>query len=82
MRELSERYHFFHWDLEFADVFADHGGFDLVLGNPPWIKVEWSEAGVLSDYDPLLVLRRLTAPETSKKRAELFSRYSEARESY
>ena len=51
--------HFHHWELVFADLFyAPHGegrprgGFDLVLGNPPWIKVEWKEAGVLGDFDP------------------------------
>ncbi len=26
---------FFHWHSEFAEVF-EHGGFDVVLGNPPW----------------------------------------------
>ena len=36
--ELAEKYRFLHWELEFADLFADNGGFDLVLGNPPWIK--------------------------------------------
>ena len=57
--ELANRRHFHHWELAFADVFyAEHadgrprGGFDLVLGNPPWIKVEWKEAGVLGDFDP------------------------------
>lgn len=34
--ELAARHHFFHWPLEFPEVFA-RGGFDLVLGNPPWI---------------------------------------------
>jgi hypothetical protein len=34
--ELAARYRFFHWHLEFPHVFA-RGGFDLVLGNPPWI---------------------------------------------
>ena len=33
-------------------------GFDLVLGNPPWIKVEWKEAGVLGDFDPSVALRK------------------------
>ena len=32
---------------------TQRGGFDLVLGNPPWIKVEWKEAGVLGDFDPI-----------------------------
>ena len=38
-------------------------GFDLVLGNPPWIKVEWREAGVLGDFDPSLALRKHSAIE-------------------
>ncbi len=31
----SESHPFFHWPLEFPDVF-ERGGFDVVLGNPPW----------------------------------------------
>jgi hypothetical protein len=33
---------FFHWRLEFPEVFRA-GGFDAVLGNPPWEKVKLSE---------------------------------------
>jgi len=29
----------FHYPSQFADVFAD-GGFDLVVGNPPWVRSE------------------------------------------
>ncbi len=32
---LSIEHHFFHWPLEFPDVF-EQGGFDVMLGNPPW----------------------------------------------
>jgi len=32
---LAQEQHFFHWPLEFPDVFAQ-GGFDVILGNPPW----------------------------------------------
>jgi len=35
---LSRQYRFFHWHLAFPEVFAN-GGFDCVLGNPPWEKV-------------------------------------------
>jgi hypothetical protein len=35
-RGLAQEIGFFHWDLEFAQVFAERGGFDVVLGNPPW----------------------------------------------
>ncbi|MGE3075129.1 MAG: N-6 DNA methylase [Dehalococcoidia bacterium] len=40
--ELQQRLRFFHWPLEFPDVFA-RGGFDCVLGNPPWERVEMQE---------------------------------------
>ena len=46
--EIAEQNHFMHWELEFADLFAERGGFDLVLGNPPWIKIEWKEQGISS----------------------------------
>ena len=32
---LSMEHKFFHWPLEFPDVF-EQGGFDVMLGNPPW----------------------------------------------
>jgi len=42
---------FFHWELDFAPVFAT-GGFDLQVGNPPWVRPDWDEAGVLAEFDP------------------------------
>ena len=36
---LSMEHHFFHWPLEFPDVYQ-MGGFDVILGNPPWEIVE------------------------------------------
>ena len=33
---------FFHWPLEFPEVF-DEGGFDVVLGNPPWERIKLQE---------------------------------------
>ncbi len=80
--ELAERYRFFHWELEFADIFADHGGFDLILGNPPWLKVEWNEAGLLSEYDPLVAVRKLSAKETMDTRDEIFKNYPDSRPAY
>ena len=77
--DLAQRHGFHHWELAFADLFygvrADgslRGGFDLVLGNPPWIKVEWEEGAVLGDYNPLLVLRRRTAGEVAALRSKMF----------
>ncbi|WP_329084797.1 Eco57I restriction-modification methylase domain-containing protein [Streptosporangium sp. NBC_01469] len=56
LQKLTEQYGFFHWHLEFPEVFrvggssSDlnpatgwEGGFTCVLGNPPWEKVEFKE---------------------------------------
>jgi hypothetical protein len=40
--DLASLYHFFHWHLAFPQAFAK-GGFDVVLGNPPWEHVEIKE---------------------------------------
>ena len=37
VRSVSADQGFFHWDLDFAAVFA-RGGFDLQVGNPPWVR--------------------------------------------
>jgi hypothetical protein len=44
--DAARRHRFFHWELEFPEVFFGHdgrrlahGGFDAVLGNPPWDMV-------------------------------------------
>lgn len=40
---LADQYGFLHWHLAFLDVYGGRGGFDIVLGNPPWEKVKLSE---------------------------------------
>ena len=67
--EVAQQQHFFHWELEFADVFAERGGFDLIVGNPPWIKMEWNEQAVLGDRQPLFAVKKFTATQTTKVRA-------------
>ena len=39
---LATQYHFLHWHLAFPHIFAK-GGFDVVLGNPPWERVKLQE---------------------------------------
>ena len=31
---------FFLWKLYFSDVFAEKGGFDIVIGNPPYVQIQ------------------------------------------
>jgi hypothetical protein len=42
---IGERYGLFHWHLEFPGVFdgGAGGGFDVVLGNPPWERIKLQE---------------------------------------
>ena len=75
--ELAGKYKFFHWELSFADVLADKGGFDIMLGNPPWLKVEWNEGGVLGDFNPQFVLRKFSASKLREEREYAFKRNRE-----
>jgi hypothetical protein len=57
IRRLAKQYGFFHWHIEFPDVFRAEvepqaksndpvswtGGFDLVVGNPPWERIKLQE---------------------------------------
>ncbi|MFI6453977.1 class I SAM-dependent DNA methyltransferase [Streptosporangium amethystogenes] len=49
--DIAERQGFFQWELQFAQVF-NGGGFDLQVGNPPWVRPRWEEASVLAELEP------------------------------
>jgi hypothetical protein len=82
VREVAGQQRFLHWELEFADIFRDHGGFDLMVGNPPWIKVEWNEGGVMSDFNPKYALGDFSAPQLNELREKTLQRYGELRSAY
>jgi hypothetical protein len=71
--KLSARYCFHHWELTFPEVFAERGGFDLALGNPPWILVAWEEHGILADHDPLLQARGMSAKQADDRSVQLLT---------
>lgn len=70
--DIAKQQRFMHWELEFADLFYERGGFDLVIGNPPWIKVEWNEQALLADYEPLFAVRKFSAAQIIGERKEAF----------
>ena len=41
-KRLAQQYRFFHWYLDFAEI-MQNGGFDVVLGNPPWERIKLQE---------------------------------------
>jgi hypothetical protein len=53
VEQLHRQYRFFHWELEFADVFSRPGaGFDAIVGNPPWDIQKPSSKEFFSRIDP------------------------------
>jgi len=64
VRDAAERYRFFHWHVEFPDIFAVPdsgpaatetgwtGGFTCVVGNPPWERVKLQEQEFFAERDP------------------------------
>ncbi|HFJ9781963.1 TPA: hypothetical protein ACGW1K_000774 [Stenotrophomonas maltophilia] len=81
-QQVAAQQRFLHWELEFADIFRNRGGFDVVLGNPPWIKLEWSEQSLLSDFDPRFAIRKLSAKQTADQREAVFATNKQARTDY
>lgn len=60
---LAKRYHFFHPMLEFIEVFWLRDGFDIICGNPPWIRNEFDEQGIISEKYPEVAIRKVSAPD-------------------
>jgi hypothetical protein len=51
---VAARKRFFHWELEFPDVFhAPGSGFDAMVGNPPWDIAKPNSKEFFSNIDPL-----------------------------
>lgn len=65
VRDIARDQRYFHWELDFAAAF-DRGGFDLQVGNPPWVRPDLDVASFLAEYDPWWVLA--TKPSEAAKR--------------
>lgn len=70
---LSERYRFFHPMLEFIEVFWLRDGFDVICGNPPWLKLEFDEQGIISEKYPEIAIRKVSAPQARAMRDNFFA---------
>ncbi|WP_347240316.1 N-6 DNA methylase, partial [Thermus sp.] len=77
------RHRFFHWWLEFPEVFQK-GGFDVVLGNPPWEKVKLEDKQFFADKAPEIAeaenaaKRKRLIAALEKENPALFRAYQEA----
>lgn len=79
---LAERYRFFHPMLEFIEVFWLRDGFDVICGNPPWLKLEFDEQGILSEKYPEVAIRKVSAPDARKMRDQMFVQIPATEELY
>lgn len=52
VKALAEEHRFFHWHLEFPEVFMKGQGFDCNLGNPPWERIKLQEKEFFAQRDP------------------------------
>jgi hypothetical protein len=69
---VRQKMRFFHWELEFPDVFSDQRwGFDAMVGNPPWENAQPNPYEFFSDIDPLI--RSHSRIELLKRIEELFT---------
>jgi hypothetical protein len=66
VRKLATKYAFFHPQLEFLEVFWERGGFDLIAGNPPWLKLQFEEKGIIAEKFPEIQIKKTTAPQVRK----------------
>ncbi len=71
-RRIATAMRFFHWELEFPDVFRQAGsGFHAMLGNPPWETLQPSSKEFFSNLDPLY--RSYRKQEALARQAEYFA---------
>jgi hypothetical protein len=58
VNDLAEQNRFFHWFLAFPEVFesedGEWGGFDVLLGNPPWERIKLQEKEFFASRSPLI----------------------------
>lgn len=83
VRRLAKQYQFFHWHLAYPDAFrlpeeaetseneqtGWNGGFDVVLGNPPWERIKLQEKEWFSERLPEIA----GAPNATDRRKRIAS---------
>ncbi len=66
-RALATREHFLHWELAFPGVWSNvsstqpNGGFDAVIGNPPWDRMKLQEVEWFAERRPVIALQARAA---------------------
>lgn len=80
-RDVAKAASALHWPLEFPDVMVTKGGFDVVLGNPPWEVVQLGEEEYFQSRAPEIAdlkgaARKKAIAELQHERPELFAEFA------
>ena len=79
--DIAAKQRFFHWELEFPDVFTPtRSGFEAVIGNPPWEIQKPNSKEFFSNVDPLY--RTYGKQEALARQHELFESDTEVEEEW
>jgi hypothetical protein len=87
-RTLAARETFFHWWTSFPTVFDSQGqgGFDAIIGNPPWDRIKLQEVEWFAERDTAIAAqsraadRKRMVTELQKNKSPLWDSYLEATE--
>lgn len=85
-QRVAHEHNFFHWELEFPELFWEHGeqgvkpkarpGFDAVIGNPPYVSFGLRAMGRVSEY--YKALYRVVFPHAAEYKVCLYALFMEA----
>ncbi|WP_329101724.1 class I SAM-dependent DNA methyltransferase [Micromonospora sp. NBC_01699] len=79
---VAEGQAFFHWELIFSQAFGN-GGFDIQVGNPPWVRPRWLEDGVLAEHDPWFrLVEKAPVDDWRARKSALFKQSASARSDF
>ena len=82
---ISNEHRFFHWCVEFPEVFANGSGFDVMCGNPPWDKIKVEDKKWFESHGRLDIVnagnasqRKRAIEKLSESDPSLYSEYLKA----
>lgn len=85
VQRIAEEQRFFHWHIEFPEVFSGSDpGFDCVLGNPPWERIKLQEEEFFAPRAPEIAsapnaaARKKLIADLPNTRPELYAAYAHA----
>ena len=71
VKRIAEEQRFFHWCVEFPEVFAANKGFDVMCGNPPWDKIKVEDKKWFENHGRADIVNAGTASQRKKAIADL-----------